>query len=108
MVFMLLALWTILRPKYESSVIADCMNTIQRLQIYAVKDIDHTIDSWSNVTHFIAWQVTERPKEGEIILRSMVMLHPEIIQIKIQSPKLSDELTSQKYIISAAEHTNQR
>ena len=69
-VLTLLALWTILRPKYEASVIAERMNTIQRLQTYAIKDFDNTIASWSNVTHFIALQVTERPKEGEIILRS--------------------------------------
>lgn len=94
-VLTLLAVWTIIRPKYEASTIADRMNTIQHLQTYVIEDLDHTIASWSDVTHFIAWQVTEHPKEGEIILRSMVSLHPEIIQIKIQSPKLSDELTSQ-------------
>ena len=94
-VLALLAVWKILRPKYEASVIAERMKTIQQVQSYVIEDIDHTIASWSNVTHFIASEVTERPKEGEIILRSMVALHPEIIQIKIQSPNLSDELTSQ-------------
>lgn len=94
-VLALLGLWTVLRPKYEASVISDRTNTIRHLQSYAIKDLDHIIESWSDVTHFIAWQVTERPKEGEIVLRSMVTLHPEIIQIKIRSLKLSDELTSQ-------------
>jgi HAMP domain-containing protein len=94
-VLALLTVWTIIRPKYEASVITEHMNTIQHLQTYAIEDLDHTITSWSDVTHFIAGQVTEHPKEGEIILHSMIALHPEIIQIKIQSPKLSDELTSQ-------------
>jgi hypothetical protein len=95
-----LAVWTILRPKYEASMIAERMKTIRQLQSYVIEDIDHTIADWSNVTRFIALEVTERPKEGESILRSMVALHPEIIQIKIHSPNLSDELTSQNTIYS--------
>jgi hypothetical protein len=94
-VFALLAVWTVLRSMYEASVITERMNTIRYVQSYAIEDLDHIIASWSDVTHFIAWQVTERPKEGEIVLRSMVTLHPEIMQIKIRSLKLSDELTSQ-------------
>jgi signal transduction histidine kinase/HAMP domain-containing protein len=39
--------------------------------------------------------VTERPNEGETVLRMMMTLHPAIIQIRIQSPRLTDELTSQ-------------
>ena len=99
-VLALLVLWEILRPKYEASIVADRVNTIQQLESYVIQDIDHTIEGWSNVARFIASEVTERPKEGEIILRSMVALHPEIIQIKIQSPKLADELTSQNTLYS--------
>jgi len=87
--------WTIVRPKYEASVITERLTSVQQLQIYAIENLDRSIASWSEVTRFMAWQVTERPYEGEIILRMMMTLHPEIIQIKIQSPKLSDELTSQ-------------
>jgi HAMP domain-containing protein len=100
-VLLLLALWIILRPRYETSVINERMNTIQNLQTYAVEGLDHIIASWSDVTHFIAWEVTERPKDGEAILRSMVTLHPEIIQIKIQSSHLSDELASQNTLYRA-------
>jgi HAMP domain-containing protein len=99
-VLALLTLWQILRPKYETSIIADRVKTIQQVESYVIEDIDHTIAGWSNAARFIASEVTERPKEGEVILRSMVALHPEIIQIKIQSPKLSDELTSQNTIYS--------
>lgn len=87
--------WNVVRPKYEASVITERLTSVQQLQIYAVENLDRSIASWSEVTRFIAWQITERPNEGEIILRMMMTLHPEIIQIKIQSPKLSDELTSQ-------------
>jgi len=94
-VLTLLIMWTVVRPKYEASVIAERLTSVQQLQIYAIENLDRSISSWSDVTRFMAWQVTDRPREGEIILRMMMTLHPEIIQIKIQSPKLSDELTSQ-------------
>ena len=91
----LLIIWTVVRPKYETSVITERLTIVQQLQSYAIENLDRTIASWSDVTRFIVWQVTERPKEGEILLRSMMALHPEIIQIKIHSPKLPDELISQ-------------
>ena len=97
-VLALLVVWALLRPKYEGSMNAERMKTIRHLQSYVVEDIDHTIANWTHITQFIASEVTERPKEGGLVLRSMVALHPEIIQIKIRSPKLSDELTSQNIL----------
>jgi signal transduction histidine kinase len=94
-VLSLLVMWTVIRPKYEASVISERLTSVQQLQIYAIDNLDRTIALWSDVTRFIAWQVTEKPNEGEIILRAMMTLHPEIIQIRIHSPKLTDELTSQ-------------
>jgi signal transduction histidine kinase/HAMP domain-containing protein len=94
-ILMLFFVWTVVRPKYEASVITERLTSVQQLQIYAIETLDRSIANWSEVTRFIAWQVMERPNEGEIILRMMMTLHPEIIQIRIQSPKLSDELTSQ-------------
>ena len=95
-----IVLWGTLRPKYEASMIADRVKTIQQLESYVIEDLDQTIAGWSKVARFISSEVTERPKEGEVILRSMVALHPEIIQIKIHSPNLSDELTSQNTLYS--------
>ena len=92
---LLLVIWTVVRPKYEASVVTERLTIIQQLQNYSIENLDRTITSWSNVVRFIAWQVSERPKEGEIVLRTMMTLHPEIIQIRINSPKLTDELTSQ-------------
>ncbi|MGD0037957.1 MAG: HAMP domain-containing sensor histidine kinase [Bacteroidota bacterium] len=94
-VLTLLVVWTVVRPKYEASVISERLTNVQQLQMYAVENLDRTIAGWSDATRFIASQVTERPRDGEIILRTMMTLHPEIIQIKIHSSKLSDELTSQ-------------
>jgi signal transduction histidine kinase len=86
--------WFVIRPKYESSVITERLTIIQQLQTYSIENLDQTIARWSDVTRFISWQVTEHPNEGEIVLRTMMTLHPEIIQIKIQSPKFADALSS--------------
>ena len=104
---LLLIVWTVVRPKYETSVISGRITSVQQLQIYAIENLDRSIASWSDVPKFIAWQVTERPNEGEVILRMMMTLHPEIIQIRIQSPKLTDELVSQKIILSGYQCSGQ-
>jgi signal transduction histidine kinase len=101
-VLTLLVVWTVVRPKYEASVISERLTDVQKLQIYAVENLDRTIASWTDATRITALQVTERPKDGEIILRTIMNLHPEIIQIKIHSTKLSDELTSQNTSYPAA------
>jgi len=91
----LIALLTVVRPRFEASAVAERLNNIQELQSYSMENIDRTIISRANVTRFIAGQVIDRPNDGETVLRSMMTLHPDIIQIKIHSPNLSDELSSQ-------------
>ncbi|MGA3287606.1 MAG: hypothetical protein ABSD46_09280 [Bacteroidota bacterium] len=91
----LLLVWTVVRPKYEASVLAERFTIIQQLQKSFMDDLDHTIAGWSHVPRFIISQVTERPNEGESILRMMMTLHPEIIQMRIHSSGHSDELRSQ-------------
>jgi hypothetical protein len=58
-------------------------------------DLDHTIEDWSHIPQYIISQVTEKPNEGESILRMMMTLHPEIIQMRIHASGTSDELRSQ-------------
>jgi hypothetical protein len=94
----LIILLTVFRPRYESVAVAEKLRDIQRLQTYSAENIDRTLSSWSNVTRFIAGQVMEHPKEGEIVLRSMMALHPNIIQIKIHSSNSSDELVSRNTV----------
>ncbi|RPI06982.1 MAG: HAMP domain-containing protein [Ignavibacteriae bacterium] len=94
-VLALVVVWVFLRPQYEDRLITEHRNSLRQMQSYALADLDQIIAGWSDVTKFIAAQVNERPKEGEIVLRSMVALHPEIVQIKIHSPQLVDELSSQ-------------
>jgi hypothetical protein len=91
----LLLVWTVVRPKYEASVLGERLTAIQQLQKSSMDDFDHTITGWSHVPRFIISQVTERPNEGETILRMMMTLHPEIIQMRIHSSGSSDELRSQ-------------
>jgi hypothetical protein len=91
----LLLVWMVVRPKYEASIFAERFTVIQQLQKSSMDDLDHTIAGWSHVPRFIISQVTERPNEGETILRMMMTLHPEIIQMRIHSSGSSDELRSQ-------------
>jgi hypothetical protein len=91
----LFLVWMVVRPKYEASILAERLSVIQQLQKSSLDDLDHTIAGWSNVPRFIISQVSERPNEGETILRMMMTLHPEIIQMSIHSSGPSDELRSQ-------------
>ena len=91
----LLLVWTVVRPKYEASILVERLTTVQQLQKSSMDDLDHTITDWSHVPQFIISQVTERPNEGESILRIMMTLHPEIIQMRIHATGPSDELMSQ-------------
>jgi len=91
----LLFVWIVVRPKYEASVLTERFTVIQQLQKSSMDDLDHTIEGWSRVPRFIISQVTEKPSDGETILRMMMSLHPEIIQIRIHASGPSDELRSQ-------------
>lgn len=91
----LLVIWLVLCPKYEAIAVSERMADIRRLQIFAVGNLDRVIADWSHEAEIIAAQVAERPKEGEAVLRAIMALRPEIIQVKIRSVNLSDELVSQ-------------
>jgi hypothetical protein len=91
----LLLVWIVVRPKYEAANLAERITNIRQLQKCSIENIDQTFTGWSQVPRFIISQVAERPSEGESILRIMMMLHPEIIQIRIHSAGPSDELRSQ-------------
>ncbi len=87
-------IWFIARPKYEASVLAERLAAVRQLQKSSIDNIDHTIVDWSNIPRFIVSKITEKPSEGEAILQMMMALHPEIIQMRIHSSALSDELMS--------------
>ncbi|HVN48989.1 MAG TPA: ATP-binding protein [Bacteroidota bacterium] len=90
----LTVMWMIVRPRYEASVMNERVTIIQQVQEYAVQNLDRVLASWAQVTQFVAYQVTDRPHEGESVLRNVMTLHPEIMQIRIYSPNFKDELSS--------------
>lgn len=90
----LAVVWGVVRPRYEASVINERVTIIQQVQEYAVQNLDRVLASWMQVTQFVTYQVTDRPHEGESVLRNVMAMHPEIMQIKIYSPNFKDELTS--------------
>ena len=94
-VVLLGVLWMVVRPKYEASVISERVTIAQQLQSYAIENLDKQITEWVSASRSIAWEIAEHPRDGESLLRSTISLFPEIVQIKIQSPELPDELTSQ-------------
>jgi hypothetical protein len=91
----LLLVWKIACPKYEQSILAERLSVIRQLQKSSIDNFDNAITTWSYVPRFITLQVTEKPNEGETVLHSIMMLYPEIIQMRIHSTGLSDELMSQ-------------
>jgi hypothetical protein len=91
----LLLVWFVIRPDYEESILNERIAALQQLQRGSINNLDNIITGWSNIARFVVSQVTERPNEGETILRMMMSLHPEIIQMRINSTGLSDELISQ-------------
>jgi hypothetical protein len=98
---LLFVVWMIIRPKYEASVLAERLPATQQLQKFSIDHLDRTIAGWSNVSRFIMSQVADRPNEGETILSMMMTLHPEIVQMRIHTSALSDELRSQNTIYPA-------
>ena len=94
----LIVVWTIIRSNYEASVIEERLATVHQLQNYSIDNLDRTISSWLEVTRLLALQVAKHPRDGEIILHSTMSLHPDIIQIKIESMYLSDELASRNIL----------
>jgi hypothetical protein len=91
----LLLVWFVFRPKYEESILTERITALQQLQKSSISNLDNIITNWSNVARFVTLQVTERPNEGETTLRTVMALHPDIIQMRIHSTGLSDELISQ-------------
>jgi signal transduction histidine kinase len=90
----LLLVWYLIRPMYEDSVVKERLTIIQQLQEYSTSSLDNRITSWINITRYLAWQAETHPNELDILLRQFMILNPEIVEIKISSPKLSDEMTS--------------
>lgn len=88
-------LWIGVRPAYEQRVLDERSTIIQNIQNYTIETLDKQFTAWLNTTKGITSQLLESPREGEAFVRHTMVLHPEIIRIRIHSPELPDELVSQ-------------
>lgn len=87
--------WFVVRPQYEQRVLNERFAVVQQLQSYTVESLEKQLDMWLTTTEGITLQLIERPKEGETFVHHTMILHPEIVRIRIHSPELPDELVSQ-------------
>ncbi len=99
----LFVVWIIIRPKYEKGVVTERITILQQMQSYEVQNIDRQIASWIITTKSVAIQMMEQPKGGEALLVNAMTLFPNIVQIRVYSPGLPEEINSQneKYPIPA-------
>ncbi len=94
--FLILAIvWYGVRPAYEQKILNERITIVQQIQNYTVETIDKQLADWIAITRGITQQLYDRPVEGESFIRHTMILHPEIIRIRISSPSLPDELVSQ-------------
>ncbi|MCX7984067.1 MAG: ATP-binding protein [Bacteroidetes bacterium] len=88
-------LWWFVRPAYETGVLEERHTLVQNIQNYAIEALDKQFTTWLNVTRGVTIQLLEAPKEGESFVRHTMILHPEILRIRIHSAEHQDELVSQ-------------
>ncbi|MEW6060904.1 MAG: PAS domain-containing sensor histidine kinase [Bacteroidota bacterium] len=89
----LVVVWYVIRPKYEQSVINERTTIVQQIQQYALQTSEEKIQSWVNITRYLAHEAQTHPNELDIAMRQNIALSPSIIQIVITSPPLNDTLT---------------
>jgi signal transduction histidine kinase len=87
--------WTIIRPQYEKSVVAERITILQQLQSYGVQNIDGQMGAWITATKSLAAQMMDDPKGGEALLVNAITLFPNIVQIKVNSPGISEQINGQ-------------
>lgn len=93
-VTVILVLWLVVRPKYEASVIDERLTIVQQLQTYSMQNIDQRFENWTNIARYVAWQASIHPSGLDLLLRQFMILNPSLVEIRLSSPSLSDELTS--------------
>jgi len=91
----LFVVWIIIRPRYERSVVTGRITILQQMQSYEVQNIDRQTASWITTTKSVALQMMEQPKGGEALLVNAITLFPNIVQIRVYSPGLPEEINGQ-------------
>lgn len=100
----LFVVWIIIRPEYEKGVVNGRITILQQMQSYEVQNIDRQIASWITTTKSVALQMMEQPKGGEALLVNAMTLFPNIVQIRVYSPGLPEEINSQNVRYPAPAH----
>ncbi|MDE3056774.1 MAG: PAS domain S-box protein [Bacteroidota bacterium] len=90
----ILVLWLVVRPKYEASVIDERLTIVQQLQSYSMRNIDQKLEGWTNVARYVAWQASSHPSGLDLLLRQFMILNSDLVEIKLSSPSMNDELVS--------------
>jgi signal transduction histidine kinase/HAMP domain-containing protein len=90
----ILMLWVVVRPKYEASVIDERLTIVEQLQNYSMIGIDQKFGEWTNVARYVAWQASSHPAGLDLLLRQFMVLNPELVEIRLSSPSMKDELSS--------------
>jgi signal transduction histidine kinase len=87
--------WIIIRPQYEKRVVAERLTILQQLQSYEVQNIDGQIGTWITATKSVATKLMDDPKSGEALLVDAITLFPNIVQIRVNSPGISEQISGQ-------------
>lgn len=87
--------WIIIRPQYEKRVVTERITILQQLQSYEVQNIDGQIGAWITATKSVAMKMMDDPKGGEALLVDAITLFPNIVQIRVNSPGISEQINGQ-------------
>ncbi len=91
----LIVVWTIIRPQYEKGVVTERITILQQLQSYEVQNIDGQIGAWITATKSVATKMMNDPQGGEALLVDAITLFPNIVQIRVNSPGISEQINGQ-------------
>lgn len=92
-------MWVLVRPSYERSVIDERTTVVQQVQQYAVQRADELFTGWTTVTRYLAHQAETAPEHLDVAMQQNIALRPDILQITITSPSVTEEL-----VVTNAEH----
>jgi len=87
-------IWTVVRPRYEQQVVEERTTVVQQLQHFAVRSIDEQLGQWITITHYLAWNLQNRPQDAGILMRQQIAFDTSIVQIVVSSPDLTEDFTA--------------
>ena len=92
LVFSLLIIGFVVKPVYEKSLIDERITIISQLQNYAVSQSEKKISDLVFAGNYLADQLQSNPNQVETLLKNLIAINPEIMNVRIYSPNSPDEL----------------